>query len=235
MEGLLESLKYYLESGKFVAYLIVLLGGVLTSFTPCVYPVLPITVSYIGANASDSKIKGFILSALYVAGMALTYSVLGAFAALTGKFLGKILTSPVSYFLIGNICIFLGLSMLEVFSLPLPSFFTKIRPKTKGQGALPAFLIGLASGFVVAPCTAPVLGVILAYVATKKNLIFGMSLLFTFAVGMGTLIILLGTFTGLLVSMPKAGPWLNKIKKGFGWILVFSGEYFFIMSGRLFF
>ncbi|NQT07107.1 MAG: hypothetical protein HQ575_06160, partial [Candidatus Omnitrophica bacterium] len=140
---------------------------------------------------------------------------------------------PISYFIVGNVCILLGLYMFGVLNIPIPAFLTNIRPKTKGHGIFPAFLVGVVSGLVVAPCTAPVLAAILTYVATKQNVTYGITILFTFAFGMGFLLILLGTFTGLLVSMPKAGVWLERVKKTFGWILIFAGEYFLIMAGRL--
>lgn len=237
MEGLFETLRLQLEAGQAVVYPVALLAGILTSFTPCVYPVIPITIGFIGARAAGSKGRGFVLSLVYVVGIAVTYSVLGAIAALTGKLFGQISTSPIVYFIIANVCIVLGMSMLGVFDLRLPSFMTTSRaPRGASQGKqglFPVFIMGLASGLVMGPCTAPVLAVILAYVASKQNVVHGASVLFAFAFGMGFLLIALGTFTGLIVSMPKAGPWLDKIKKGFGWILVLAGEYFLFMAGRL--
>lgn len=230
MEGLFKALEYYLESGQTMAYPIALLAGILTSFTPCVYPIIPITVGFIGARSAGSKGKGFLLSLSYVLGIAVTYSILGGIAALSGKVFGQISTSPITYLIIANVCIVLGISMLGVFNLRLPMIQI---PKTKSLGLLSAFFMGLASGLIVGPCTAPVLAVILTYVATKQNLVFGTSILFTFAFGMGFLLIILGTFTGLLISMPKAGPWLEKIKKIFGWILIVIGQYFLFTAGRL--
>jgi thiol:disulfide interchange protein DsbD len=242
MDGLLEGLKASLEAGDAVAYLIVLLFGIVTSFTPCIYPVIPITVGYIGANASGSKGKGFLLSISYVIGIAVTYSILGGIAAMTGTMFGSISTNPISYFIIANICILLGISMLGVFELRLPSFLTRPRGHT-GSGAgksggsvrqvAGSLAMGLAAGLVVGPCTAPVLAVVLAFVASRQNIIYGASILFTFALGMGFLLVILGTFTGLLVSMPKPGPWLNRVKKGFGWVLIIAGEYFLIRGGIL--
>lgn len=230
MEGLFKALEYYLESGQTMAYPIALLAGILTSFTPCVYPIIPITVGFIGARSAGSKGKGFLLSLSYVLGIAVTYSILGGIAALSGRIFGQISTSPITYLIIANVCIILGISMLGVFNLRLPMIQIS---KTKSLGLLSAFFMGLASGLIVGPCTAPVLAVILTYVATKQNLVFGTSILFTFAFGMGFLLIILGTFTGLLISMPKAGPWLEKIKKIFGWILIVIGQYFLFTAGRL--
>jgi thiol:disulfide interchange protein DsbD len=241
MEGLFETLQYGLESGGFITYPIALLAGILTSFTPCMYPVIPITIGFIGARSAGSKGKGFLLSVAYVTGMAITYSILGAIAALTGSLFGQISTSPIIYFVIANICIVLGISMLGGFSLRLPAIFEKAglvgqkigQGSAGSKGLLPAFLMGLASGLIVGPCTAPVLAVILAYVASKQNIIHGASVLFTYAFGLGFLLMLLGTFTGLLVSIPKAGPWMERIKKGFGWILVLVGQYFLFTAGKL--
>ncbi len=232
IENFLNSLELYIQGSFVMAYLAVYLGGVLVSFTPCVYPVIPITVAYIGGQSSGSKLRGFILSIFYVLGMALAYTCLGNFAALTGRLFGQIQTSPWTYFIVANICILLGLSMLEVFTLPLPSFLTRFQPKEKRKGILGSFLVGAASGFVLGPCTAPVLAVLLGFVAARQNIIFGMSLLFVFAFGMGTLLIVLGTFTGLLANIPKAGMWMVRTKKIFGWILIGMGEYFLINAGK---
>jgi thiol:disulfide interchange protein DsbD len=233
IQNFLESLEIYIQSSFILAYFAVYLGGVLVSFTPCVYPVIPITVAYIGGQANGSKSKGFILSVFYVLGMALTYTFLGSFAALTGILFGQIQTNPWTYFIVANIFILLGLSMLEVFTFPLPRFLNISRSNEKKKGVLGGFLVGAASGFVLGPCTAPALAVLLSFVATKQNIIFGMSLLFIFAFGMGTLLIILGTFTGLLANIPKAGMWMVKIKKIFGWILIGTGEYFLITAGKL--
>lgn len=233
MENFIDGLSAYLYGSFILAYLAAYLGGVFVSFTPCVYPVVPITIAFIGAHGSGSKIKGFVLSLIYVLGMSLTYTALGAIAALTGKLFGQIQTSPWTYFIVANICIFMGLSMLEVFALPIrsPGFLTKAQPKKKGF--VGSFLVGAFSGLVMGPCTTPVFAVLLSYVATSQNLFLGMSLLFIFALGMGTLIIILGTFTGLLTNMPKSGMWMTRISHISGWILLAAGEYFLIQAGSL--
>jgi thiol:disulfide interchange protein DsbD len=194
--------------------------------------VIPINVAYIGGQSSGSKLKGFVLSLFYVLGMALAYTFLGCFAALTGRLFGQIQTNPWTYFIVGNVCIILGLSMFDIFSLPLPRFLNRFQPKEKKKGLLGSFVVGIASGFVLGPCTAPILAVLLSYVATKQNIFFGMSLLFVFAFGMGTLLIILGSFAGFLTNLPKAGMWMIRIKKIFGWILIGIGEYFLITAGK---
>ena len=234
MEGFLQGLEGYLSASPFLAYIAVFLSGVLTSFTPCVYPMIPITIAYIGGRSGESRLKGLSLSIFYVLGMAATYSALGAFAALTGKLFGAASTNPILYLVVANIFIFLGLSMLDVFTLPIPSFFTSRQPGKKSGGYFGAFLVGLLAGTVAAPCTAPVLGVVLTFVAAKQNVIYGMTLLFIFSIGLGTLLIIVGTFAGLMSSMPKTGKWSVAIKKFFGWVMIGTGEFFLVQAGILF-
>jgi cytochrome c-type biogenesis protein len=233
MENFINGLSVYLHGSFILAYLAAYLGGVFVSFTPCMYPVIPITLAFIGAHGSGSKVKGFVLSIVYVLGMSLTYTALGAVAALTGKLFGQIQTNPWTYFIVANIFILMGLSMLEVFTLPLrvPGFVTKLQLRRKGL--LGSFFIGAVSGLVIGPCTAPVFAVLLSYVATSQDIIFGMSLFFIFALGMGTFLIILGTFAGLLASMPKSGMWMTRINHISGWILLAIGEYFLIMAGSV--
>ncbi|MCX5846598.1 MAG: sulfite exporter TauE/SafE family protein [Deltaproteobacteria bacterium] len=233
MENFIDGLSVYLHGSFILAYLAAYLGGVFVSFTPCIYPVIPITLAFIGAHGSGSKVKGFVLSIVYVLGMSLTYTALGAVAALTGKLFGQIQTNPWTYFIVANICILMGLSMLEVFTLPVrvPGFVTKVQSRRKGL--LGSFFIGAVSGLVIGPCTAPVFAVLLSYVATSQDIIFGMSLFFIFALGMGTFLIILGTFAGLLASIPKSGMWMTRISHMSGWILLAIGEYFLIMAGSV--
>jgi len=231
IEGLINNLDIYLQGSIALSLLAVYLGGVLVSFTPCIYPVIPITVAYITTQSKGAKIKGFILSIFYVLGTSITYTGLGIFAALTGSLFGQIQTSPWTYIIVANICILLGLSMLDVFSLPLPGFLSRTSSLSPKKGLIGSFLLGASSGLILGPCTAPVLGVILSYVATEQSIITGMILLMVFAFGMGTILIILGTFTGLVANIPKAGRWMVWVQKGFGWMLIALGEYFLVTAG----
>lgn len=205
-------------------------AGVLVSFSPCVYPLLPITIGYIGATSQKDKFHAFLLSLIYVFGIATTYCILGVFASLTGKIFGQISSSPLSFLIIGNICIIFGLSMLGVFEMHMPDFFLN---KLRGhKSKFSVFVLGLTSGLIVGPCTAPVLGTILVYVATKQNLFYGVLLLFSFGYGMGALLILAGTFSGILINMPKSGKWMYTVEKIGGVLLILAGEYFLVNMGR---
>ncbi|MFH0877792.1 MAG: cytochrome c biogenesis protein CcdA [Candidatus Omnitrophota bacterium] len=211
-------------------FLIAFGAGLLVGFSPCVYPLLPITIGYIGASNQKDKFHAFLLSCIYVLGISITYVLLGVFASLTGKIFGQISSNPYSYFIIGNICIVFGLSMLGIFEMHLPNFFLNKFKKPKTKFAV--FLLGLTSGLIIGPCTAPVLGTILVYVATKQNLLYGVFLLFSFAYGMGALLILTGTFSGLLLQMPKSGKWMYTVERIGGVLLILAGEYFLINMGR---
>lgn len=235
VQNFIDGLSGYLQGSVSLSFLAVYLAGVLISFTPCIYPVIPITIAVIGARGRGSKVRGFVLSLIYVAGMAVTYTILGAVAALSGKIFGQIQSNPWTYFLIGNICILMGLSMLGVFSfsVPMPAFLTRVSAQNRTKGVAGSFLMGAVSGLVMGPCTAPALAVVLSYAATRQNLVFASSLMFVFALGMGTLLILVGTFAGLLAAIPKSGAWMTRISRIFGWILLGAGEYFLINAGML--
>lgn len=218
--------------GNPVDFIAVFLGGVLVSFSPCVYPLTPIILGFIGVKADSSPLKGLRLSLVYVLGLAVTYSGLGLIASLTGKLFGQISAHPLSFFIIANACIITGLSFLDVININ----FSGIRLQSKALpngGFLSAFLLGLASGLVVGPCTAPALGAILLYVSTKQNIIYGVSLLFVFAYGVGFLLVLTGTFGSLLFKLPKSGIWLIRMRKIGGFILLGMAEYFLLKAGRL--
>jgi cytochrome c-type biogenesis protein len=190
-------------------------------------------VGFIGAKASASRKKGFYLSLLYVLGLALVYAALGVFAALSGKLFGQISTSPWTYLFVGIVCILFGLAMLDVFTLQV-GFLSGVQPNIKQSGGgLSAFIFGGCSGLVAGPCTTPVLGTLLAYVATRQNVVLGCAMLFVFALGMGTLLIVVGTFTGILSSLPRAGVWIERIKKGFGFLMIILGEFFIFKAGQL--
>lgn len=211
-------------SGNPIDYVFVFLGGVLLSFTPCVYPLIPITVGFLGVNATDSRLKGLILSLLYVTGIAITYSLLGLAASLTGQIFGLISSHPLTNIIVGVAIILFSLSMFDMVYISLPNIIKF--PKHKKHDYLSTFVLGLFSGLVIGPCLTPALATILTYLAVKKNILYGMILLFCFAYGMGTVLILIGAFSNILSGLPKQGKWLLYIKKIGAVIILAMGVYF---------
>jgi thiol:disulfide interchange protein DsbD len=135
---------------------------------------------------------------------------------------------------VGNIFLLFGLSMLDVFSLEM-TFLQKLIPASKGgkKDILSAFIFGGVSALIAGPCTTPVIGSLLTYVAKKQNIFLGFSMLFSFALGLGFLLLIVGTFTGVISSLPKSGGWMTTVKKGFGFFMIFIGEYFILKAGQL--
>ena len=164
IEGFIGNLSQYLEGSVILAFAAAYLGGVLISFTPCTYPLIPVTVGFIGAQGTSSKTRGFLLSLFYVAGMAATYAALGTVAALSGRLFGQMQTTPLTYILMANVCLIMALAMFDVFkiAIPIPQRILKYTADGK-KGFASSFVLGLASGFVIGPCTAPALGVLLVW------------------------------------------------------------------------
>jgi thiol:disulfide interchange protein DsbD len=231
VEDFLAQFENFLQGKPLLAVAAAYLGGLLASMTPCVYPMIPITIGVIGnSNLGGSRRRGLQLSLIYVTGMALTYAALGFFAAATGRFFGAINTNPWIYVIVGNVVLLLGLAMLEVFHLP--TFAPRFASQVKGVPGV--FISGLVSGLVAGPCTAPVLGVLLAYVASTRDIILGGGLLFVFAFGMGTLLLAIGTFSGLMATIPRSGNWMVAIKKVLGGLMIGLAEFFLIKAGMMF-
>ncbi|MBN1493029.1 MAG: sulfite exporter TauE/SafE family protein [Candidatus Omnitrophica bacterium] len=230
MDYIVEQLNVLLEGQPLLALPFAYVGGVLTSFTPCVYPMIPIIVGVIGARDSRSKAHAFLLSLSYVLGLSLVYSTLGLFSALTGSLFGQISTSPWVNLALANVLLLFALSMFGFFEIKVPAF---LLPKAgEKKGFIPAFVIGMTSGFVAAPCTAPVLGTLLVYVGGTQNAVMGILLMFSFALGMSTLLLIIGTFTGMVTALPKSSTWLERVKFILAFIMVFVAEYFIYRAGQ---
>lgn len=223
-----EVVRSQLESGSLTAVFAVFAAGVVTSLTPCVYPVYPVTVTYIGGSAGGNRRRALGLSLVYVLGLAAIYALLGVSAALLGKKFGSAWQSPWVFAAIGVVLLAFGLSMFDVFTISLPSRLSGLQGAgVRRGGYLGALLIGVAAAFVTAPCTAPVLGALLVYVAGSQNVAWGGFLLFVFALGIGLLLLLLGVFAGLLTSLPRPGRWMNVVKWGFGTAMIAIALYYF--------
>ncbi len=221
-----DRLKRALSGNILLALLFTFLGGLLSSFTPCVYPVIPVTVSYIGAHSGKSKFSGFYLSLFFVLGMALVYSILGVVAAASGGSFGAMGQTATVQFIIAGIFIVLAASMFGAYEIQLPSSWLGKMQSGARSGVLGAVFMGGITGFIAAPCVGPVIGVLLIYIAGTGNLLMGFLLMLFYALGMGVLFLVIGTFAGALNSLPQAGAWMDTIKHFFGVVMVFMALYF---------
>ncbi|HKU42087.1 MAG TPA: cytochrome c biogenesis protein CcdA [Polyangiales bacterium] len=213
-----------LQSGSWAyALSLIFLAGIATSLTPCVYPMIAITVSIFGARSSTSRGEAAALSTMFVLGIAALFTPLGLFAATTGGVFGAALANP--FVLVGLALLFLGLaaSMFGAFDIDLPAGLKNRLATVGGVGYKGAFFLGLCNALIAAPCTGPVLGFLLTWVGTTGNVAFGAIALFTYALGLGLLFWLVGTFS---VSLPKSGQWLEWVKSVFGIVMVVAALYY---------
>lgn len=221
-----ERTKRALESGSWLALLWIFLGGMALSFTPCVYPVIPITIAFIGARSGGSRLKGFSLSLVFVLGLGLVYSILGVVAAATGGVFGLSTQNPWVIGFVSVVFLVMGIGMMGAFEISLPSSMqTKLASK-KRSGYLGALFVGGTTGLVAAPCVGPVLVALLSWVSSSGNLFLGFLYLFVFAAGLGTLFVVIGTFAGAVSALPRAGGWMDSVKVVFGVILIAAALYF---------
>ncbi|MCM2278837.1 MAG: sulfite exporter TauE/SafE family protein [Oligoflexia bacterium] len=232
-----------------VAYL----GGILSSLTPCVYPMIPITVSVVG-NAEGTGRRAWhevwIRGLAYVAGMAVIYSFLGVLAGLTGKVFGSFTNTAGWYVGLGLIMTLASLVMLDVipfdplvwweglkrkfhFGAKVPRHQHPTAHEKRELSFLGAFSLGASSGFIAAPCTTPVLTSILAYIAKTQSVGLGLALMLSFSLGLGTLLLVIAAFAGALKVLPRSGKWMKSIKVGSGLILLVFAEYLFFRAGSL--
>jgi thiol:disulfide interchange protein DsbD len=212
-----------LGHGLVVAFGFVFVMGLLTALTPCVYPLIPITVSIFGAKQATSKRKAAVLSGAYVFGIAAMYTGLGLAAALTGTVFGRVMANP---WVVGTVALVFGTlaaSMFGAFELALPTSLQGRLSQVGGKGFAGAILMGLVAGLIAAPCTGPVLAALLTYVATTRDVVLGGSLLFVYALGLGAPFFVIGTFS---VALPKSGPWMDAVKSVFGILLLATALYF---------
>jgi thiol:disulfide interchange protein DsbD len=220
----------------FFAIPIIFFAGVLTSLTPCVYPMIPITAGIVGGQTSglvtNRRRTTVVLTLAYVIGLALVYAALGLIAGLTGSLFGSISTNPWLYFLMANVLILAALAMLDVIVVRVPAVF--LRPgKSTGGRATGAFALGATSGLIAAPCSAPVMAGLLTWVGTTHNAVLGFVYLFTFSLGLTALLIVIGLFSGAVTALPRAGAWMIWVKRFFALILFSAAEYYLVHMGEL--
>lgn len=209
-------------------------AGLVTSLTPCVYPMIPITVGILsGTGAKASFPRRLALTLTYAGGLALLYAVLGLLAGLSGTLFGVVSSSPWARFAMGNVLLIFGLAMLDVFPIRIPQKLLHWAGNLEG-GSFPAiFLLGATSGIVAAPCGAPAFAVVLTWVTTTQNALMGFVYLLVFSLGMTALLVVVGLFSGTLAHLPRAGNWMKWIKWGAGIVMLGMAEYYFINTGMV--
>jgi thioredoxin:protein disulfide reductase len=217
--------------GLLLTFALVFLGGLALNLTPCVYPMIPITISIFGAQGGGTA-RSLKLAAFYVLGMAITYSALGTVAALTGSMLGSALQNPLVLVFIALVMIGLSLSMFGLYDIAIPQSLSRLAGGTR-QGALGSTLMGLTVGIIAAPCIGPFVLGLLTYVGSTGNPLLGFSLFFVLALGLGVPFLFLATASGSIASLPRSGSWMVWVKKVFGFVLVGMAIYFLTRSERL--
>jgi thioredoxin:protein disulfide reductase len=210
------------------AFLFVFIFGFLTSFTPCVYPMIPITLSILGREAhARSQLQNFLVSCLYVLGIAITFSALGVLAASTGVLFGSFMSSPWVLGFVAAVFFTMSLSLFGLFEIQPPQFLRDgVLSHLQLHGYFGALVSGMLAGVVASPCVGPVLVGVLTFVAQTKDLWLGFWLLFTYALGMGLIFLVLGMSTSLIKKLPKSGAWMKRVKIIFGICMLGASLYY---------
>ena len=212
---------------ELLAFLGFYVAGLALNLTPCVYPMLSVTVALFGVEAQQNRV---LRASVYVLGMATMYSVLGASASLTGGFFGAWLASKWVLAGIGILMLILALGMFGLYQFQLPSgVLTRLssHPRT---GIIGMYLAGLIVGIFAAPCIGPPIVALLALVAAKGSILYGFSAFFILSLGLGTPYWLLGVSSGALRKLPRSGMWLVWMEHLFGVILLGAAAYFLVLA-----
>ena len=212
----------------FWAILSIFFGGMALNLTPCVYPLMPITISFFSAKSTDLKAgRGAILinAFLYVLGIAIMNSVLGVFAALSGRVLGTLLENPVTLVLVALVMFLFALSMFGVWEFRLPASITGAAARSYA-GYLGSLFMGLTLGIVAAPCIGPFVAGVLVMVANTRDPVFGFWVFFSLSLGMGFPLFVLALLSGRLSMLPKSGEWMLWVRKAMGWVMIGAAGYF---------
>lgn len=203
-----------------LAVALAFIAGLLTSLSPCVYPLIPITISIFGARQASTKLAAFSLSAFYVLGMSVLYTGLGVLFASLGLVSGSLMAVPWVVMGIGLLCLAMAASMFGAFEISLPAELQGRLSTVGGAGYRGAFLMGLAAGVIAAPCTGPVLAVILSLIGKSGQPTMGITLMASYSLGMGLLFLVLGTFSSALSRIPRSGRWMESVKAVLGLAMI---------------
>ena len=228
MQGFLENIQQIIQNQHALAFVAAFIGGLISAASPCVLAAIPLIIGYVGGYSEGNKRKAALYSLVFIIGLSITFTLLGAAASVMGQFLGFM--GSWLYIGLAVIAILMGLQLIGIISIPLPFQKTRV---VKTKGLVGAFLLGLLTGTVSSPCATPVLAVILAYVSTQGDMVYGGSLLFVYALGHCALIFIAGLSVGLtesIISSSGAKNFSLYAKKFSGALLVIVGVYFGITN-----
>jgi thiol:disulfide interchange protein DsbD len=222
-----------LSSSPLLALVTLFGAGLVTSLTPCVYPMIPITASVIAGTAEQgqSRARTVGLTLTYAAGLAFFYALLGLLAGLTGTLFGTVSASPWARLAIGNLLLIFALAMLDVIPVRVPRRLMEWAGRRGGGTYGAVFVLGATSGIVAAPCGAPAFAVVLTWVAATRAGAMGFLYLFVFSLGMTALLVVVGLFSGALSRLPRSGDWMLWIKRAAAVIMLGVAQYYFVMAG----
>ena len=232
MEGLESALRHQ----PLAASAALFVAGLVTSLTPCVYPMIPITAGILGGAGAErrSRSRTVLLTAAYVLGVALVYSLLGLIAGLSGTLFGAVSSSPWALFIMGNLLLVFGLGLLDVFRVEMPPRVTAWAGRIRGNSVGGVFALGATSGLVAAPCGAPAFAAVLTFVSTTGSAALGFLYLFVFSLGLTALLVVVGLSSGGLATMlPRSGGWTLAINRVGGVLLLAMAEYYFVRMGTV--
>lgn len=208
-----------------MALLLVLLGGLALNLTPCVYPMIPVTLGYFSAANKRSRSQTVAHAFVYLLGMALMYSAIGTFAAMSGALFGEFMQNSVVIILLVTVMILMSLAMFGVYEIKVPAFLMNLSSKSYG-GYFGTLFMGLTVGIIAAPCIGPFVIALLTFVGESQDPFLGFILFFTLAIGIGLPFVVLAIFSNSISSLPRAGVWMEWVKKFFGVVLLGMAVYF---------
>lgn len=215
------------SSGLLLGLIFVFLGGLALNLTPCVYPLIPITIGYFGGQSEGSTKKLFLMGLMFLVGMSITYSVIGVVTSLTGAVFGSLLQNTFVIVFVALVFVVLSLSMFGVYEFKLPNSVVAKAGGAKG-GLYGAFFMGLTMGIVAAPCIGPFVLGLVTYVAAKGDPLYGFLMFFVLSIGLGFPYLFLAIFSGKIKKLPRAGEWMDGVKHVFGFILLGMALYFLV-------
>ncbi len=227
----LHSLESAFSRSPLLGLLTSFLAGVLASLSPCILPLVPITLSIVGATSVSSHKRGFAVSLIFVLGIATTYTIFGILAALLNIFVEKFFVNPIVYLLLIAFFLLIGLETLGIIKFNFLTFAHNYRAK---ENLLSVFIFGAISGLGITPCNFPILGSILALISLRKDVYYGAIALFVFALGYGLILVLLGTFSSLIAKLPKRSRGIIIMNRILGIIMLFLAVYFFLKFIKVF-